>query len=124
MRPATPCGCFPCPAGSWTFGSASHARAGDPGTVSRAPAPLLARGRACCSPSAYLALEQGETVEELSVRFRTVGDMTSSAAMESPAVSSTRWSGIEAARTSERGQHMDDRRSESAMEERKAEGYF
>jgi sulfate adenylyltransferase subunit 2 len=31
---------------------------------------------------------------------------------------------IAAARTSERGLRMDDRRSEAAMEERKSEGYF
>ena len=59
------------------------------------------------------------------MRFRTVGDMTCSAAMESRAVSIEEIiREIAAARTSERGLRMDDRRSESAMEERKSEGYF
>jgi sulfate adenylyltransferase subunit 2 len=75
--------------------------------------------------SPFLALEEGESIEDLSVRFRTVGDMTCSAAMESRAVSIEEIiREIAAARTSERGLRMDDRRSESAMEERKSEGYF
>jgi sulfate adenylyltransferase subunit 2 len=73
----------------------------------------------------FLSLEPGERIEELSVRFRTVGDMTCSAAMESRAVSVEEIiDEIASARTSERGLRMDDRRSESAMEERKSEGYF
>ena len=59
--------------------------------------------------SPYLALEEGESIEELSVRFRTVGDMTCSAAMESRAVSiEDIIREIAAARTSERGLRMDD----------------
>jgi sulfate adenylyltransferase subunit 2 len=70
-------------------------------------------------------VEEGEAIEELSVRFRTVGDMTCSAAMESRAVSVEEIiREIQAARTSERGLRLDDQRSESAMEERKSEGYF
>jgi sulfate adenylyltransferase subunit 2 len=86
---------------------------------------LRTRAGILLAESPYLAVEEGETVEELSVRFRTVGDMTCSAAMESRAVSIDEIvREIAAARTSERGLRMDDRRSEAAMEERKTEGYF
>jgi sulfate adenylyltransferase subunit 2 len=86
---------------------------------------LRTRAGILLAESPYLAVEEGETVEELSVRFRTVGDMTCSAAMESRAVFVEEIiREIEAARTSERGLRMDDRRSEAAMEDRKTEGYF
>jgi sulfate adenylyltransferase subunit 2 len=86
---------------------------------------LRTRAGSLLAESPFLALEEGESVEELSVRFRTVGDMTCSAAMESRAVSFDEIiREIAAARTSERGLRMDDRRSETAMEERKSEGYF
>jgi sulfate adenylyltransferase subunit 2 len=86
---------------------------------------LRTRAGILLAESPHLALEPGETVEELSVRFRTVGDMTCSAAMESHAVSLDEIiHEIEVSRTSERGLRMDDRRSEAAMEERKTEGYF
>jgi sulfate adenylyltransferase subunit 2 len=86
---------------------------------------LRTRAGVLLAESPFLALEEGESVEELSVRFRTVGDMTCSAAMESRAVSVDEiMREIAAARFSERGLRMDDRRSESAMEERKTEGYF
>jgi len=86
---------------------------------------LRTRAGVLLAESPFLALEEGERIEELSVRFRTVGDMTCSAAMESRAVSVEEIiREIAAARTSERGLRMDDRRSEAAMEERKTEGYF
>jgi sulfate adenylyltransferase subunit 2 len=68
----------------------------------------------------------GEAVETLTVRFRTVGDMTCTAPVESPART------VEeiiletgATRITERGAtRMDDQTSEAAMELRKKEGYF
>jgi len=71
-------------------------------------------------------LRSGEVVEERTVRFRTVGDMTLTGCVESTA--STLDEIIEevaAARVTERGATRgDDRFSEAAMEDRKKEGYF
>ncbi|NND94737.1 MAG: sulfate adenylyltransferase subunit CysD [Flavobacteriales bacterium] len=68
---------------------------------------------------------ESETIVEKVVRFRTIGDMTCTGAVESDAddlekiieeVSSTR--------VTERGGRSDDKRSEAAMEDRKKAGYF
>lgn len=59
------------------------------------------------------------------VRFRTVGDMTCTAAVASQADNiDTIIEEILAAKISERGARIDDKRSEAAMEQRKKEGYF
>lgn len=59
------------------------------------------------------------------VRFRTVGDMTCTAAVDSSANHiDTIISEILSAKISERGARIDDKRSEAAMELRKKEGYF
>lgn len=59
------------------------------------------------------------------VRFRTVGDMTCTAAVLSNAVTlDTVIDEIRRAEISERGARIDDKRSESAMETRKRDGYF
>jgi sulfate adenylyltransferase subunit 2 len=68
----------------------------------------------------------GETVEEVSVRFRTVGDISCTCPVESEAAN---LEGIVAetlaARLTERGAtRMDDQTSEVSMERRKKEGYF
>jgi sulfate adenylyltransferase subunit 2 len=75
--------------------------------------------------SDFLTLRAGEVPAELEVRFRTVGDMTCTGAVQSRAT------GLEeiihevaASRVTERGGRADDRRSEAAMEDRKKEGYF
>ncbi|MAS96018.1 MAG: sulfate adenylyltransferase subunit CysD [Verrucomicrobiales bacterium] len=70
--------------------------------------------------------QEGEEVEKnATVRFRTIGDMTCTGAVYSDA------SDMEAiiqevatARQTERGTRADDKRSETAMEDRKKEGYF
>jgi sulfate adenylyltransferase subunit 2 len=59
------------------------------------------------------------------VRFRTVGDMTCTAAVLSDAVTlDTVIDEIRRAEISERGARIDDKRSEAAMEKRKRDGYF
>ena len=59
------------------------------------------------------------------VRFRTVGDMTCTAAVKSSASTLDDVIGeIRAADISERGARIDDKRSEAAMEKRKRDGYF
>ena len=68
----------------------------------------------------------GEAVEEATVRYRTVGDLTVTGAVRSEAADSAAViAEIEASRISERGEtRADDRTSEAAMEDRKREGYF
>jgi sulfate adenylyltransferase subunit 2 len=75
--------------------------------------------------SNYIKLQDGEKWEKLTIRFRTIGDMSCTGASVSDA------STIEdiilevaAARNTERGSRADDKRSETSMEDRKREGYF
>jgi sulfate adenylyltransferase subunit 2 len=68
----------------------------------------------------------GETVERRQVRYRTVGDMSCTGAVESDAVTvADVVTEVAATRVTERGAtRADDRMSEAAMEDRKKEGYF
>lgn len=69
--------------------------------------------------------EEDEQVEERMVRFRTVGDMSCTAAVLSTATDlETIVSEIRESSISERGARIDDKRSEAAMEKRKQQGYF
>jgi sulfate adenylyltransferase subunit 2 len=76
--------------------------------------------------SPFLQPEQGETVTEELVRFRTVGDATCTAAIESSATTIQQViAETAAARITERGAtRADDRISEAGMEDRKRTGYF
>jgi sulfate adenylyltransferase subunit 2 len=66
-----------------------------------------------------------EKIENKIVRFRTIGDMTCTGAVESHASSlADIVQEVASARITERGARADDRRSESAMEDRKKQGYF
>jgi sulfate adenylyltransferase subunit 2 len=68
---------------------------------------------------------RGETEASLRVRCRTVGDMTCTGLVESEASTIDEViAEILAATTSERGSRLDDRASETAMEDRKRRGYF
>ncbi len=67
----------------------------------------------------------GETVERKLIRFRTIGDMTCTGAVESSASTiDDIVSEVASARVTERGARTDDKRSEAAMEDRKKAGYF
>jgi len=73
----------------------------------------------------YLQLKPSEEIVEKDVRFRTVGDMVCSGAIESRAETIEEIIiEVAATRVSERGGRADDRFSVSAMEDRKKEGYF
>jgi sulfate adenylyltransferase subunit 2 len=76
--------------------------------------------------SEYVARLPDEQVLETRVRYRTVGDMTCTGAVESTASTVEQViAEIAATRVTERGQtRADDRTSEAAMEDRKREGYF
>ena len=69
--------------------------------------------------------DENEEVLEKMVRFRTVGDMSCTAAVLSDAVSISKVvEEIRDSTISERGARIDDKRSEGAMEKRKQQGYF
>ena len=73
----------------------------------------------------FIELLEGEEVCRARVRFRTVGDATCTGAVRSTAASvEAVIAEVAAARVTERGGRVDDRRSDAAMEERKRGGYF
>jgi sulfate adenylyltransferase subunit 2 len=76
--------------------------------------------------SPFVTRTADERLFEATVRYRTVGDMTCTGAVESTATTVAEViAEIAAARITERGQtRADDRASEAAMEDRKREGYF
>ncbi len=77
------------------------------------------------SDSDFINKSEDEKVFEMTVRFRTVGDMTCTAAVDSKASDmETVIAEIEAAEIPVRGARIDDKRSEAAMEKRKEVGYF
>jgi sulfate adenylyltransferase subunit 2 len=78
------------------------------------------------SESEFIEMMDGETVFEESVRYRTIGDMTCTGAVESVAADYDEIiAEVAATRITERGAtRADDRVSEAAMEDRKREGYF
>ncbi|APG60281.1 sulfate adenylyltransferase subunit CysD [Christiangramia salexigens] len=77
------------------------------------------------SASDYVYREEDEFPVRRKVRFRTVGDMTCTAAVESEADSIEKIvQEIRDSSISERGARIDDKRSEAAMETRKQQGYF
>lgn len=84
------------------------------------------RSNGSCLPlSPYIRPQKGDKVEERQVRFRTVGDMTCTSPIFSEAANVEMIiEEIKNSRFSERGSRADDKFSESAMEDRKREGYF
>ncbi|WP_372746145.1 sulfate adenylyltransferase subunit CysD [Lutibacter sp.] len=75
--------------------------------------------------SEHVYRDEEEVVEERWVRFRTVGDMSCTAAVDSYATTiSDVVAEIRDSSISERGARIDDKRSEAAMEKRKQQGYF
>lgn len=76
--------------------------------------------------SKYVQIDKNDKVEMKKVRYRTVGDMTCTAAVESNAQTLDEViNEIIATRISERGEtRIDDKVTEAAMEDRKKDGYF
>jgi sulfate adenylyltransferase subunit 2 len=75
--------------------------------------------------SKFIKLQENDVIKNLTVRFRTCGDLPITGAVESNA--STLEMIIEeiaTTRTTERGTRADDKRGETAMEDRKKQGYF
>lgn len=75
--------------------------------------------------SEYLMLEENEAIQTKKVRFRTLGDITITGGIESEADTLEKIvQEVAAMRQTERGNRTDDKRSETAMEDRKKQGYF
>jgi sulfate adenylyltransferase subunit 2 len=75
--------------------------------------------------SNFIYKDSDELIEQRQVRFRTVGDMSCTAALPSQAATLEQIiEEIIGTTVSERGTRLDDKRSEAAMELRKANGYF
>jgi len=87
---------------------------------------VVHRGGAMLAISEVVTAQPGERVETNAVvRFRTIGDMTCTGAVYSEAADmDTIIYEVATARQTERGTRADDKRSETAMEDRKKEGYF
>jgi len=88
--------------------------------------PVVRRNGALVPVTGLTPPRDGETVEQISVRFRTVGDISCTCPVESTAmdceaiVAET----ITATLTERGATRMDDQTSEASMEQRKREGYF
>lgn len=83
------------------------------------------RGGILLADSDCVGLKPGEVPQTRRVRFRTIGDMSCTGAVESEANSvEDIVRDIAVTTVSERGTRADDQRSAAAMEDRKREGYF
>ena len=75
--------------------------------------------------SEFLKLDDREEVLVKKIRFRTLGDITITGGIESEADTVEKIAlEVSGMRQTERGNRSDDKRSESAMEDRKRQGYF
>jgi sulfate adenylyltransferase subunit 2 len=88
--------------------------------------PVFERDGILLAENEFVIRASDEPVFDARVRYRTVGDMTCTGAVQSTAATVAEViSEIAATRITERGQtRADDRASEAAMEDRKKEGYF
>jgi len=75
--------------------------------------------------SEHITLREGDEPQMKMVRFRTLGDITITVGQESDADTLEKIvQEVASSRQTERGNREDDKRSESAMEDRKRQGYF
>lgn len=75
--------------------------------------------------SEFLKLEEDEEIVVKKIRFRTLGDITITGGIESDADTLEKIAlEVSSMRQTERGNRSDDKRSETAMEDRKKQGYF
>jgi sulfate adenylyltransferase subunit 2 len=86
---------------------------------------VITRNGQLMAAAEFLNIDHEDHIERKKVRFRTVGDMTCTAAVESHADQiDDIIEEIKISKISERGARMDDKVSEAAMEDRKKGGYF
>ena len=86
---------------------------------------VIRRNNSWIPDSEYLIKEDNEGVVRKMIRFRTLGDITITGGIESKADTLEKIvEEVSAMRSTERGDRADDKRSETAMEDRKKQGYF
>ncbi|MCX6875091.1 MAG: sulfate adenylyltransferase subunit CysD [Verrucomicrobia bacterium] len=89
------------------------------------PREVIERNGMLLAVTPFLKPQHHEAVTRRVVRFRTIGDATCTGAVVSTASNIDEViTEVAASRQTERGSRSDDRRSETAMEDRKKEGYF
>ena len=85
----------------------------------------IIRDNVILANSNFVQVRDNEKVKKLTVRFRTCGDMPITGAIESKANNiDDIIKEVATTRTTERGGRADDKRAETAMEDRKKQGYF
>ena len=85
----------------------------------------IIRDNMILAKSDYIKLKESDKIKKMTVRYRTCGDMTITGAILSKASNTKEViNEISLINTTERGTRADDKRSESAMEDRKITGYF
>ena len=85
----------------------------------------LVRDGVILANSSFIKLKPSEKVVKMMIRYRTCGDMPITGAVESEADDVSKIiNEIATTRTTERGGRADDKRAETAMEDRKKQGYF
>ncbi len=85
----------------------------------------IIRNNVILANSNFIKVKDNEIVKKLTVRFRTCGDMPITGAIESKANNiDDIIKEVATTRTTERGGRADDKRAETAMEDRKKQGYF
>ncbi len=83
------------------------------------------RGDMLLTQSQFIPMREVETAQTLTIRFRTIGDISCTGAIVSDAQNITEViAELKTSKTTERGTRTDDQRSDTAMEDRKKEGYF
>jgi sulfate adenylyltransferase subunit 2 len=86
---------------------------------------MIERDGVLLAENPYLDIQDEERVGTKMVRFRTIGDMTCTGAVESTATTISQVvDEVETTSQAERGARADDQRSEAHMEDRKRQGYF
>lgn len=86
---------------------------------------VVLRNKSWIPVSQFLQLDDDEVVEVKKIRFRTLGDITITGGIESEATDLEKIViEVAAMRHTERGDREDDKRGETAMEDRKKKGYF
>ncbi len=86
---------------------------------------VIWRNNSLIPVSEFITIDERESIETKKIRFRTLGDITITGGIESDADTLEKIvEEVSAMRHTERGNRADDKRSESAMEDRKREGYF
>ncbi len=86
---------------------------------------VIWRNNSWIPASSFIKLDVSETIITKLIRFRTLGDITITGGIESDADTLEKIvEEVSTMRLTERGNRADDKRSESAMEDRKREGYF